>query len=522
MDKTFLKFVCGKTFLVTNDMSKVKKERNAYIMFFDKEKLSNYFEMNLQLKQGHCHCFYLRPNKLGIKNVTGKDDYFYVILCGGEDKDQCIRQKIQDKLTQEERDSDFLVLSEESNGAQRALDIETALCPTFMSYFQDAYYPIMYSPFGFHRIAFPQNKGAQTILSFGEERNFTLAYLEGNEIVISPSIERLENFYEIDQMDRLVNEVTGHLQLKNISLLMDYNSYSVVSNYLRRYQHMRKIPHTFSHLAATMFDNGFEKEKGIGVVYDSISYDETGGVLGSEVLYGSIGNYQPMGRWRPVPLPGGDIANIEPWRITLAIIKETLKGDFENIEIPMLKRIKENPNMHYILDAIQRGNMDYSLSSSMHHILSALGELLYYQETTLDFSFFENLFNDVDLTSEKMEDFYQIPILEEQDRFVIDSFSLFYKLISDIFVKESIEVLKVKTIHTLAHVTGEIVDKISKRTGERKVFLTGEFFKNISFLTIFHNELTSRGFTVYVNRLIPVDDSSISAGQILYQFYHRS
>lgn len=512
MDKNYLKFESGRTFLITPSINLVRKGRHPYIVFFDIDKLKTYFRLNIDINSDKYDCFYLRPTKEGIEHITNEDKYFYVSVCdmsefGVDD------ESFFEMLDSISKKHGYMVLSEEPSKGQKAIEINSNSCGVFYSIYNGKLFPISYSPFNYWNIDI-ENKSNIQALSFGDEHNFTVSYLEDSKMKVSPNLNELENFYDFEEMDRQINGLMGHLQIKNINLIRNYNNFSFISNYLRRFPTVQKIEHIYSHLASVMLDNGCEKENGIGVVYDSISYATNGRMQGSEFIFGSPGNFKKVGKWKSVQLPGGDIANIEPWRISLAIIKEAVDGSFYDIDIPFMNNIKNNESSKYIIDAISKDYIDYSPSSSMHHIIAALGELLWYQETTFDMSYFEDLFSDIDVDNKKIES-YKVAIFEEEELSIIDTNDFFSKLITAILAREDMDTIAAKALMTIARATADNVDIIAKTYNEKKVFLAGDFFTHTSFLKTISNELENRDYEVFISNNIPVDDSAISVGQLI-------
>lgn len=516
MNDVFLKFLSGRTFQIIENYDQAKNRERTYVLFSDVSLFRKYFDLEAGIAMKSCGCLFVNPSKLGVKNLTGREGGFYVIICD--------TQKIRERVAETGKEippGDYIILTEEpSVSSATVVDIPENICTVFQISALNTMIPVSASPFSHLEIDFSQEGEKKEFLSFGNEAKFTLSYLKDDRLTLSANFGALEGLYEIDGMDSLVHSVIGHMKFRTLTVIKDFNSYSVISDYIHKFPKVRNVSHVFAHMANTMYDNGFTREKGIGVIYDSVSYDEGDQVLGSEILYGSLGDFETAGSWKPVPLPGGDIANIEPWRIALALVKEILKGDFNNFDIPLINHIKKNPDYKYIFNAINNKNINYSLSYSMHHIIAALGEILTYEASTYDFDFFEKKI-DAFFLERVTSDNYSIKISEEDGKLVIDTYELFSKTISDIFAKVDTEQLIYRSISSIARATMEAVEKVSKKHGEKKVFLGGELFKHPGFLTLIYNQLTEKGFKVYLPKRIPVDDSGVSAGQLIYSYFEN-
>ena len=121
-----------------------------------------------------------------------------------------------------------------------------------------------------------------------------------------------------------------------------------------------------------------------------------------------------------------------------------------------------------------------------------------------------------------INDLYKMSLYSEDNMEMIDTYDLFKQLVSDLFNKVSIDHIVNKVIFSIARATGDYVEKISKKYKNKKVFLSGELFKNPVFLSSITRELEGRGLEVFYNRTIPIDDSGISVGQIINYYYSKN
>ena len=81
------------------------------------------------------------------------------------------------------------------------------------------------------------------------------------------------------------------------------------------------IQHHYAHIGSVMAENGF-REKVIGVAFDGSGYGEDGSLWGGEFLLADIDGYKRAGHIKYTPLPGGEMAAREPWRMAVSYLKE--------------------------------------------------------------------------------------------------------------------------------------------------------------------------------------------------------
>ncbi|MDR3374156.1 MAG: carbamoyltransferase HypF [Ancalomicrobiaceae bacterium] len=101
-----------------------------------------------------------------------------------------------------------------------------------------------------------------------------------------------------------------------------------------------EVRHHHAHAASVMADNGFDlgAPKLLSLAIDGTGLGEDGEIWGGELLLADFSDYVRVGGLRPVALPGGDRAAVEPWRNLVAAILDqmdfqTFRGRYGRLEI---------------------------------------------------------------------------------------------------------------------------------------------------------------------------------------------
>jgi hydrogenase maturation protein HypF len=97
-------------------------------------------------------------------------------------------------------------------------------------------------------------------------------------------------------------------------------------------RHLR-VQHHYAHVLAPLLEHGIvPKRRVLGVALDGYGYGEDGSAWGGEFLLADYGSYERMARFKPVPLPGGDLAAREPWRMALSHLHDAFGPDLGGID----------------------------------------------------------------------------------------------------------------------------------------------------------------------------------------------
>ena len=77
------------------------------------------------------------------------------------------------------------------------------------------------------------------------------------------------------------------------------------------------VQHHHAHLAGCLAEHG-ERADAVGAIFDGTGYGPDGTIWGGELLAGGLGGAERAGHLWPVPMPGGEEAIREPWRMARA------------------------------------------------------------------------------------------------------------------------------------------------------------------------------------------------------------
>jgi len=252
------------------------------------------------------------------------------------------------------------------------------------------------------------------------------------------------------------------------------------------------------------------KGEAAGIILDGTGYGTDGTIWGGEILTGDLHSFERRGHLSQFPLPGGERAIREPWRI-LSGLRD--KDKFDEACSWVEKSLRDN------IYAIS-GNRNFSpLTSSAGRLFDAAGPLLgFTRDVTYEAEaaiYLEKLALGCDTG-----DFIKIPVTVESGVSVIDSGFL----INEIFdmKKRNMDIpFLARLFHnSMAEAVAVTAASVCRERGISSVILSGGVFQNRIMLEKTEKRLASMGVKPLFNKKIPANDAGISVGQAVYGAYN--
>ena len=268
------------------------------------------------------------------------------------------------------------------------------------------------------------------------------------------------------------------------------------------------VQHHHAHIASCMAENGCAGPV-IGVAWDGTGYGTDGRLWGGEFLVTTYAHFERLAHLEEVPLPGGEQAIRQPWRVAAAYLSLVYGEAMESLHIDFVQRLARR-DWRVLRQMLARG-VNAPLSSSAGRLFDAVAALVglrnevqYEAQAAMELEM---------LAAGWWEDGYAFRIRHAPRPMVVEIQGIIQGVVDDLLRGQSPARIAAKFHTTLVEVILQVCCRIRDLTGLQQVALSGGVFQNIRLLTGAMIHLQANGFEVYTHSQVPPNDGGLSLGQ---------
>ena len=187
---------------------------------------------------------------------------------------------------------------------------------------------------GYTPASIPLAEDGPPVLAVGGYLKNTICVTRGAEAFLSQHVGSLDNAATCAAMEEAVDHLLDVLEIEPVAVAHDLHPDFYSTRFAAEFAARRDIPligvqHHHAHIAAVMAEHGVARPV-LGVALDGVGLGDDGGTWGGELLLVDHANSTRTGHLRELPLPGGDRAAREPWRLAAGVLH--LLGRADEIE----------------------------------------------------------------------------------------------------------------------------------------------------------------------------------------------
>jgi hydrogenase maturation protein HypF len=356
----------------------------------------------------------------------------------------------------------------------------------------------------------------RVLVALGGELKDTISLYKNGYVVTSPFLGDLDDYRNFGYFKETLAHLLRLFDARPEAVVTDLHPDFRTTRYAASMgiPHFR-VQHHFAHVLAPLLEHGHVPERPVlGVSLDGYGYGEDGTAWGGEFLLADYGGYERFARFEPVPLPGGDRAAREPWRMALAYLDRAF-GASAPPALPAVKAI--GPRRAAAVRAMIRGGLRSPLSSSCGRLFDAAAFLAGAASDRLEYEA-EAAMRFEALADRRFRGVYPVAVsAPSPGRPAEISFApLVRALVRDVAAETPASTVSAKFHDSLARTIVRIAERARRERGTTEVALAGGVFLNRRLLERTERLLGAKGFGVFRPVAYSPNDESLSVGQIAW------
>ena len=350
----------------------------------------------------------------------------------------------------------------------------------------------------------------EQILACGAELKNTFCLTRGNYAFMSHHIGDLENLETLTSFEQGIEHFKRIFYIDPAYVAYDLHPDYLSTKYALSVNGVPKIgiQHHHAHIASCMCDNGIDGEV-IGISFDGTGYGTDEKIWGGEFLVCDYGGFERVAHLEYVPLPGGEKAIKEPWRMAASFLDRIYGESMYELGIDFVKSLDRN-KWTIIKKMIDKG-LNSPLTSSSGRLFDAVSALVGVRQEV----YYEGQAAiELEMAADKDEEgFYSYDMEEFGNGSQVMFEPIIRGVVSDISEGVSVPTIAGKFHNTMAKIILNICLRVRKASGIEKVALSGGVFQNTLLLNKTSTLLDGSGFKVYTQHRVPPNDGGIALGQ---------
>lgn len=374
-------------------------------------------------------------------------------------------------------------------------------------------------PAGFERVP--------RVLALGGDLKNAFALVHDGQAVLSQHIGDLHDAACQADQSRALADYLGFYAFEPELVACDRHPGYASTQCAEREWPGRVVPvgHHHAHIAACLGEHGWTLDQGevLGIALDGIGLGDDGQLWGGEFLRADYRGSERIGCFKPVPLPGGDLAAREPWRNTYAQLMAEMGWarfamNFAKLELFGFLDAKPRTLLDGALRDPQLSPPASSAGRLFDAVAAALGicreRVAYEGEAAIRL---ESLVTAEGLAEDSELDYpFAIPRLDKGKGLpYIEPLAMWQALLGDLILKTPPALIAARFHRGLAAVIVRMAQQLCERHGLRTVALGGGVFANRVLAERVLVGLEAAGLRALLPRQLPAGDGGLAYGQAL-------
>lgn len=380
-----------------------------------------------------------------------------------------------------------------------------------------------------------------TVLAVGGHLKNTFCLLSGNRAYMSQHIGDMERLETLEHFTSALERFCKTFELTPEIIACDshpdYLSTGLVEKWISKKQQapfdtgnvkeVVAIQHHFAHAISCMVSNDFHGSA-LAVTFDGLGYGSDGTLWGGEVLLCTYDGFERVAHINHVPMPGGEKAVREPWRMALSWME--FAGIPQEVVNDKLRELLVDEEQIKIARQQLERKLNCPITSSCGRLFDGVAAMLgicqrslYEGQAAIKLETAawaarahdtENEFccEELQKRAEQLKE-YQFELNKEVAPAVVDFSKTILSIQEDLNAGQPTDLIALRFHWTIARGVETACIEMSKRFKVDTVCLTGGVFQNALLTAMVRSLLERAGLKVLTHGMVPPNDGGISLGQ---------
>jgi hydrogenase maturation protein HypF len=357
------------------------------------------------------------------------------------------------------------------------------------------------------------------LLACGGHLKNTFCLGKGRQAFVSHHIGDLENMVTLISFREGIEHFQHIFDIHPEVVVYDLHPEYLATKYALDTNIPQKIgvQHHHAHIASVLAEHGLQ-EPVIGIAADGTGYGTDGAVWGCEVMVADLLGFERLAHLDYVPLPGGEQAVRQPWRMAAVYLAQAYDKDFLGLDVPFVQQLDRSK--WHVLAQMIACDINCPPTSSLGRLFDAVAalvglssEVLYEGQAAIEL---EMLAREHEKGTCKGQSVIYPFLIKMRDNMParLDVAPMFRAIVNNIQEGVPTSEIADRFHRSIAELLATVCSGTRKLTGLDIVALSGGVFQNRLLLEQLVKRLEELAFRVYINRRVPPNDGGISFGQI--------
>lgn len=357
-------------------------------------------------------------------------------------------------------------------------------------------------------------RDSPVILATGSDIKNTFCLVVRGNAYVSQHVGDLADHATYSYFEEEVDRWLELLRVTPALVAHDLHPGYLASRYISRLDGIPAVgvQHHHAHIAGVMGEQGLEAPA-LGVALDGTGFGADASVWGGEFLLADRRGFERLASLKQYPLPGGERAVEEPWRMAVAVCAA------EGIDLRQPTAAGRGEEAHtwlrdgraLMLAQVLDAGLNCPPTSSAGRLFDAAAALL----GLCDCAGYEaqGAIRLEAVADPGVRDRYAYQVEEGAVPVLLDLGPAFRELVADVRRGTGVGIVSARFHNAVVAAFADTAERLARQREVADIVLSGGVFQNRLVLTGLSETLRGRGFVVHANTWVPANDGGLSLGQ---------